>query len=174
MGKRVKLNETVGDLRRDKPYRVIDENGNYAQVNPKTPTERIGQGQKTIFESTDQFINEFNAYMIDIVDNGYEKLPTKLDFAITRKISPATVQREYNKLTANEKKEWQANLSDVITAGVNLGKYNTTMSIFALKNWCNWADKNEQKVETSTKQLVSKQEAKDQLRKYSEGLKLAK
>ena len=65
-------------------------------------------------------------------------------------------------------------LADTITEGVNLGKYNTTMSIFALKNWCNWADKNEQKVETSTKQLVSKQEAKDQLRKYSEGLKLAK
>jgi hypothetical protein len=24
-----------------------------------------------------------------------------------------------------------------------LGKYNSTMSIFALKNWCNWKDKAE-------------------------------
>ena len=37
--------------------------------------------------------------------------------------------------------------SDTITTGGMLGKYNPTMTIFALKNWCNWKDKAE--VETA-------------------------
>lgn len=174
MGKRVRIKDLQGEAVRVKPYKVVDETGNFAHVNPSTPTENIGDGQHTIFKSTEEFIKEFDTYMIDIVNNGFEKLPTKLDFAITKGISPSTVQREYNKLTENEKKEWQSALSDVITAGVNAGKYNTTMSIFALKNWCNWADKQESKVEKTEKKLVSRSEAKEQLQKYSDSLKLAK
>ena len=136
MGKRVSINETVGEIKRVSPYRVVDEAGNYADVNPKTPDDRIGKGQKTIYSSTEEFIDDFNAYMMNIINDGYEKLPTKLDFAMTKGISPSTVHREYDKLTENQKKDWKQTLSDVVTAGVNAGKYNTTMSIFALKNWC--------------------------------------
>ena len=180
MGKRLRITELQGDCVRTKPYRVEDKDGNYAMVNPNTPTENIGAGQGTgggtrpIYDTVEDFIDALNSYVADIVQSGYEKLPTKTDFAFCNNIHPATVYRYFDKMSETQKREWSTTLSDIITAGVNAGKYNTTMSIFALKNWCNWADKNEQKVETSTKQLVSKQEAKDQLRKYSEGLKLAK
>ena len=39
------------------------------------------------------------------------------------------------------KKEFEKLQSDTITTGGMLGKYNPTMTIFALKNWCNWKDK---------------------------------
>jgi hypothetical protein len=41
------------------------------------------------------------------------------------------------------KKEFERLQSDTIMTGGMLGKYNATMSIFGLKNWCNWKDKAE-------------------------------
>ena len=47
--------------------------------------------------------------------------------------------------------------SDLITQGAMLDKYQPTMSIFVLKNWCKWADKpeneNEEKQEMQTELL---------------------
>ena len=180
VNKRIKASEAVGPITRLSPHTAIDAEGNKITVHPNTPTEHIGfgrgygAGNKPIYENETEFLQALQTYIYDIANNGYEKLPTKTDFARTNNISISTVFSYFNKLSTSQKKEWEMALSDTITEGVNLGKYNTTMSIFALKNWCNWADKNEQKVETSTKQLVSKQEAKDQLKKYSETLKLAK
>lgn len=180
MGKRIKVSELKGDCTRTKPYRVEDAEGNYSIVNPSTPTSHIGigqgvgGGQKPAFESKEAFIRAFNQYMDDIALNGYNRLPTKTDFARCNKISHQTVYQYFNRMTDSEKKSWETALADTITEGVNAGKYNTTMSIFALKNWCNWADKQESKVEKTEKKLASKEEAQEQLKKYSEGLKLAK
>ena len=46
---------------------------------------------------------------------------------------------------------------DLIAQGAMLNKYQPTMSIFVLKNWCKWADKpeneNEEKQEMQTELL---------------------
>ena len=39
------------------------------------------------------------------------------------------------------KKEFEAIRADTISEGTMLGKYQPTMSIFALKNWCSWTDR---------------------------------
>ena len=41
----------------------------------------------------------------------------------------------------NIKKDFEAIRADTIAEGTMLGRYQPTMSIFALKNWCKWTDK---------------------------------
>lgn len=180
MGKKIRVSELQGDCKRTKPYRVEDAMGNYCIVNPSTPTNKIGSGKgagagaKPIFEDIEAFIDAFNDYMFNIADTGFERLPTRTDFARKYGIGPRTVYDYFHRLTPTQKRAWEETLSDIIAEGVNAGKYDRTMSIFALKNWCNWADKQESKVEKTEKKLASKEEAQEQLKKYSEGLKLAK
>ena len=38
------------------------------------------------------------------------------------------------------KREFETIRADVISEGTMLGKYQPTMSIFCLKNWCAWRD----------------------------------
>ena len=44
--------------------------------------------------------------------------------------------------------------SDLITQGAMLNKYQPTMSIFVLKNWCKWADKPSEETENSNKEIA--------------------
>jgi hypothetical protein len=54
-----------------------------------------------------------------------------------------TVRRSFDQYWADIKKEFEEMRADLLVRGTAMGKYNSTIAIFALKNWCKWTDKQE-------------------------------
>ncbi len=107
-----------------------------------------GRGQPKKFKSGEQLIALWKQFCKCIKDNEYMEVPTQTNFEQWLKIQykPVTVRTIYNAL--NEyfptiKKDFESVQADLIAEGAMLGKYQPTMSIFALKNWCKWTDKQE-------------------------------
>lgn len=114
------------------------------------------------FESGEQLISLWNDFCNEIIDNGFDKVPTQTAFCRWlaehyKETDRKTIYNSLNKIFPAIKKDFEKLQSDTITTGGMLGKYNPTMTIFALKNWCNWADKpeneNEEKQEMQTELL---------------------
>lgn len=114
------------------------------------------------FESGEQLISLWNDFCNEIIDNGFDKVPTQTAFCRWlaehyEETNRKTIYNSLNKIFPTIKKDFEKLQSDTITTGGMLGKYNPTMTIFALKNWCNWADKpeneNEEKQEMQTELL---------------------
>ena len=102
----------------------------------------------TKFSSGEQLILLWETFCNEIVDNGFDKVPTQTAFCrwLTenfKKTDRKTIYNSLNKIFPDIKKDFERLQSDTITTGGMLGKYNPTMTIFALKNWCNWKDKAE-------------------------------
>ena len=57
-----------------------------------------------------------------------------------KKTDRKTIYNSLNKIFPEIKKEFDRIRGDVIAEGAMLGRYQPTMSIFALKHWCKWAD----------------------------------
>lgn len=114
------------------------------------------------FKSGEQLISLWNDFCNEIIDNGFDKVPTQTAFCRWlaehyKETDRKTIYNSLNKIFPAIKKDFEKLQSDTITTGGMLGKYNPTMTIFALKNWCNWADKpeneNEEKQEMQTELL---------------------
>ena len=114
------------------------------------------------FESGEQLISLWNDFCNEIIDNGFDKVPTQTAFCRWlaehyKETDRKTIYNSLNKIFPAIKKDFEKLQSDTITTGGMLGKYNPTMAIFALKNWCKWADKpeneNEEKQEMQTELL---------------------
>lgn len=106
------------------------------------------------FKSGKQLISLWNDFCNEIIDNGFDKVPTQTAFCRWlsehyEETDRKTIYNSLNKIFPDIKKEFERLQSDTITAGGMLGKYNPTMTIFALKNWCNWKDKAETEVITN-------------------------
>ena len=91
-----------------------------------------------------ELFRRFNRYVIR--DREYEIVPTQTNFcewldenykATDRK----TIYNSLHKYFPNIKKDFEQILSDTCTQGAMIGKYQPAMTIFALKNWCKWTDK---------------------------------
>lgn len=102
-------------------------------------------GQPKKFKSGQQMIDLWQQFCDQIRENGYTEAPTQTAFGRWLSANYSNVDRRtiYNSL--NEyfpmiKKEFETIRADVISEGTMLGKYQPTMSIFALKNWCSWRD----------------------------------
>ena len=52
-----------------------------------------------------------------------------------------TIRRCFDEYWADIKKDFEKMRADLLVRGSALGRYNSTISIFALKNWCKWTDK---------------------------------
>ena len=114
------------------------------------------------FESGEQLISLWDDFCNEIIDNGFDKVPTQTAFCKWladnyEETDRKTIYNSLNKIFPTIKKDFDKLQSDTIATGGMLGKYNPTMTIFALKNWCNWADKpeneNEEKQEMQTELL---------------------
>ena len=57
-----------------------------------------------------------------------------------------TIYNALNKYFPTVKRDFEKLQSDTMTEGAMTGKYNPTMTIFALKNWCEWKDKQETEI----------------------------
>ena len=105
-------------------------------------------GQPKKFSSGEELITLWYEFCNEIIDGGFKKVPTKTAFCrwITQKykqIDRRTLYNSINEYFPSVKKDFEQIQSDTIAEGGILGKFNSTMSIFGLKNWCNWKDKAE-------------------------------
>lgn len=97
------------------------------------------------FKSEEQFIGLWRDFCNDIVDNGFVTVPTQSSFCRWlaehyEETDRKTIYNYLNKIFPTIKKDFEQLQSDIIMQGGMLGKYNPTMSIFGLKNWCGWGD----------------------------------
>lgn len=98
------------------------------------------------FDSAEQFIELWQNFCDNIIDNGFKTIPSQTAFCkwLTKhyeKTDRKTIYNTLNKIFPTIKKDFEQIRADVISEGTMLGKYQPTMSIFALKNWCSWTDR---------------------------------
>ena len=103
------------------------------------------RGQPKRFESAEQMIALWSDFCNEIVRNEFNTVPTQTAFCRWlekeyEKTDRKTIYNSLNKIFPSIKKELEQIQSDVIMQGGMMGKYNPTMSIFGLKNWCGWSD----------------------------------
>jgi hypothetical protein len=122
---------------------------------------KVGEGMKTKptkFKSAKQLIELWQEFCDEIVEAEFYTIPSQTSFCKWLTVhyegtDRKTIYNSLNKIFPDIKKDFEAIRADVIAEGSMLGKYNSTMSIFALKNWCKWTDK--QEVTQETKLAVS-------------------
>lgn len=117
-----------------------------------------GRGQPKKIKSGKQLIDLWTSFCEYIRDAEYSIVPTQTDFCrwLSKEFDSCdrrTIYNALNKYFPAIKGEFERIQADTITSGAMLGRYNSTMSIFALKNWCKWTDK--QEVTQETKLTVS-------------------
>lgn len=113
------------------------------------------RGQPKKFASGAELISLWNDFCNEIIDNGFDKVPTQTAFCrwLTENydaVDRRTIYNSLNEYFPDIKKDFEQLQSDTIMTGGMLGKYNATMSIFGLKNWCNWKDKAEVEQDNSS------------------------
>ena len=97
------------------------------------------------FESGECLIELWQQFCNSIVENEFNTVPTQTAFCRWlekeyEKTDRKTIYNSLNKIFPSIKKDFEQLQSDVIMQGGMMGKYNPTMSIFGLKNWCGWSD----------------------------------
>ena len=99
-------------------------------------------------KSGKQLIELWTEFCDSIRENNYSEAPTQTAFSrwlskYFDAIDRRTIYNNLNKYFPEVKKDFESIRADTIAEGTMLGKYQPTMSIFALKNWCKWTDKQE-------------------------------
>ena len=122
-----------------------------------------GRGQPKVFTEKEfkDYVFEYMNLIYDKQDNGEKDTPTFFGFyrfvREKKDCSYHTIRRCFDEYWTDIKKEFEDIRADLLSRGASIGIYNPTMTIFALKNWCNWADKpeseNEEKQEMQTELL---------------------
>jgi hypothetical protein len=120
--------------------------------------EKRGRGHPKSFENEDELIRLWTEYNVEIRANGYIDVPTRSAFCerLTenhKSVDRKTIYTSITKYFPNIKKDFLDILSDTLATGAMLGKYNSTMTIFALKNWSDWKDKQEIEQDINAKGL---------------------
>lgn len=103
-------------------------------------------GQPKKFESAEMLLELWGEFCAEIVSGDYSIAPTYTEFSkwLSKGALEAdrrTIYNSLNKYFPDIKNAVEVTRADVVAQGTMLGKYQPSMSIFALKNWCGWADK---------------------------------
>ena len=175
MAKALKMSEAVGQVTRISKSVAIDEAGNKIATNGNVINLGAGMGkgggQPRTFKDANAYRECFLEYLDYVVDNNFVELPTKGNFAKWAGIDRKTIYNTSKEYFPETKKDWQEALADCLTEGAAAGAYEKTITIFCLKNWCNWADKREEKVEQKQITLATKEEATKALEEYAKNKK---
>lgn len=92
-----------------------------------------------------RLIDLWSTFCEEIAESEYSKVPTQTEFCRWLSLryeetDRKTIYNYLNKYFPTIKAEFEQIQSDTIASGAMLGKYQSTMSIFGLKNWCGWGD----------------------------------
>lgn len=103
------------------------------------------RGQPKRFNSAKELINLFMQFCDYIIAGGYTIIPSQTEFCKWlsknfKNTDRRTIYNSLNKYFPDIKKEFEGLQSDLIAQGGMVGKYQSAMSIFVLKNWCRWED----------------------------------
>lgn len=120
-----------------------------------------GQPKTFTKQELKDFVFEYMDFIYDKQENSLKDTPTFYGFyrfvREKKECSYHTIRRCFDEYWADIKKEFEEIRADLLSRGASIGIYNPTMTIFALKNWCKWADKpeneNEEKQEMQTELL---------------------
>lgn len=168
----VPMSKAVGELTRVSPSTCIDESGQKVRTHSKAKNPGAGQGKggghPRAFNTPDDLLDSFDDFLSYVRLTDFGIYPTKANFARYMQIDAKTVYNTVEKYFPEIKKRYIDMLSDCLTEGASVGKYDKTMTIFCLKNWCNWADKAEN-VNTEIKPaLVDKATADKLIKEYAD------
>ena len=102
-------------------------------------------GQPRRLESGEALLKLWDEFCCQICDSGYELVPTQTAFCKWlrenyKDTDRRTIYNSLHRYFPEIKKDFERIQGDTVAQGAMLGKYQSTMSIFALKNWCNWGD----------------------------------
>lgn len=123
-------------------------------------------GQPKKFKNGDELIDLFDEFCKSIASRGYKRIPSQTEFCRWlekhfKAVDRRTIYNSLNKYFPDIKSDFERLQSDLIAQGGMLGKYQSTMSIFVLKNWCKWSDKpvdnengNDEKIVESIERLT--------------------
>lgn len=120
----------------------------------KVGEHMAGQPKKFKKKEFENFVLEYFDEIYNVQSGDNADIPTFYGFFQyvnkLRSCSFHTVRRCFDEYWADIKKDFEEIRADLLVRGGSLGKYNSTMVIFALKNWCNWTDKKEVKNEVDS------------------------
>lgn len=134
------------------------------------------RGQPKKFKTGQDLIDLWQQFCDYIVESGYCIAPTQTEFSkwlatVQNRADRKTIYTSLNQYFPTIKSDFEAIRADVIAQGAMLGKYHATMSIFALKNWCSWADRVENTNTNTNKNYdlsaISTEELRSMLREES-------
>lgn len=105
-------------------------------------------GRKLKWETGEDLLNLWQEYCDWIAKSNYKTLPTQTSFCrwLAKNYESCerkTIYNALNKHFPEIKRSFEQIQSDTMVEGTALGFYQPSMSIFALKNWCKWTDKQE-------------------------------
>ena len=104
------------------------------------------RGQPKVFEEQEfkDFVFQYLNEICQSQSGDNPDIPTFYGFynfvKEKKECSYHTVRRCFDEYWADIKKDFQDVRSDLLVRGGMLGKYQSTMTIFGLKNWCGWGD----------------------------------
>ena len=107
------------------------------------------RGRPRTFRSGAHLFECMQAFCDDIIAHGYNVLPSKTEFCrwysnqFEKPLSRRAVWAAVNEQYPDAKSNIEELVSDVLAQGAALGHWNSSITIFVLKNWCRWSDKHE-------------------------------
>lgn len=108
-------------------------------------SNKRGQPKTFTEQEFKDFVFEYMDFIYDKQENSLKDTPTFYGFyrfvREKKECSYHTIRRCFDEYWADIKKEFEDIRADLLSRGASIGIYNPTMTIFALKNWCNWKDK---------------------------------
>lgn len=102
-------------------------------------------GRPKRFKNGEELVSLWADFCGDIIEGGFQEVPTQTAFCrwLGGRLNGTdrrTIYNSLHKYFPEIKKEFEQLQSDVIMQGAMQGRYQPTMSIFGLKNWCGWGD----------------------------------
>lgn len=130
------------------------------KVNPRNQKGR----NKRSFSSGEELTDRFEEFLDHIKAIDYADVPTKTNFAKWLDISRMSLYYSLKDYYPDAQAPYKDMLSDCLTEGAMRGKYDRTITIFTLKNWCDWSDKRESTNITQNKNIATPDEAKEKIK----------
>ena len=166
----IRPNLAVGMITAIDDWVGIDEEGNRVYLTD-ADAERVIKANKAdvYIKSPGHLMTLYIEFLKHIRANDYTIYPTKVNLSSFIGISYSSLCRYLSEYKSEFKPLYDNILADILTEGVIARAYDRQMTMFCLKNWCNWADNT--KIETTTKQEpISKDKADKILKEYVSSL----
>lgn len=164
------MSDAVGKVERISKSQARDEAGNLVQTNSKVVNVGVGRiGAPRKIKTGEEFINAFTDFTDYIRESDFALYPTKRQFALFTGLCYSTIHDYLNKYYSEKQIQYKDLLADILTEGVNSGRYDRQMTIFCLKNWSGWADRSET-VTTAKAEPVTKEQADKLIKQYIDNL----